>query len=32
MILKDIGKQFTVALESSDENKQKLKALLLFTT
>lgn len=31
MILKDINKQFTSALESTDDNKQKLKALLLFT-
>jgi hypothetical protein len=32
MILKDISKQFASAVDSSDENKQKLKALLLFTT
>jgi hypothetical protein len=32
MILKDINKQFAAALDSSDDNKQKLKAILLFTT
>lgn len=32
MMLKDINKQFTIALESSEDNKHKLKSLLLFTT
>lgn len=32
MILKDIQKQFAAALDSTEDNRQKLKALLLFTT
>ena len=32
MLLKDINKQFSVAFESSEDNKVKLKTLLLFAT
>ena len=32
MIMKDISKQFNTALESSEDNKYKLKSLLLFLT
>ena len=32
MIMKDISKQFSAALESSEDNKYKLKSLLLFLT
>lgn len=32
MIMKDISKQFAAALESSEDNKYKLKSLLLFLT
>jgi hypothetical protein len=32
MILKDLNKQFVAALDSSDDNKLKLKSLMLFTT
>lgn len=32
MMLKDVNKQFALALDSPEDNKPRLKALLLFTT
>lgn len=32
MMLKDVNKQFALALDSPEDNKSRLKALLLFTT
>jgi hypothetical protein len=32
MLLKDLLKQFTLAYEAPEDNKHRLKAILLFTT